>query len=239
MKVNKVTITGADDKTDLAELWALHLHYPFVEWGILFSKNREATQRYPSRTKILEIASYNMPLSAHFCGWHSKEIMNFQNFRLIDELPESFKRVQINYNFWKSDGWQVKWIIDYAHDHPERAIIFQQNASNAPAMELIRANLRSENIHFLYDSSGGRGVSIDYLQIPYNNYTGYSGGIHPENVDDIMSAVYNHKLKDTVWIDMESGVRTENDFDPDKVSNVLSICNNYIQTSPTFSNDKK
>lgn len=163
MKVDKVTITGADDKTDLAELYALWLHYPFVEWGILFSDSREGSSRYPARTKILEIASQGMPLSAHFCGWHSREVMEHQNFKLIDELPESFKRVQINYNFWKSSDWEVKWIIDYAYNNPQRAIIFQQNGSNAPAMELIRAQQLSNNIHFLYDSSGGRGVAIDEL----------------------------------------------------------------------------
>lgn len=235
MTVDRVTITGADDKTEIEELYAMWLHYPFVEWGILFSKSSEATPRYPSRTKILEIASYKeMPLSAHFCGWHSKEVMERQNFRLIDELPPAFKRVQINYNFSKSEGWEVKWILDYASEHQERSIIFQQNGSNASVMELIRAKLRSNNVHFLYDSSGGRGVAINNIMPPFSNYTGYSGGIHPGNIEDILNKIYSHKLKDAVWMDMESGVRTENYLDPEKVNDALYSANKFIRTSPTF-----
>jgi hypothetical protein len=228
MQINRVTITGADDRTDLAELYAMWQLYPFVEWGILFSKSKEATPRYPSKTKILEFASLGIPLSAHFCGWHSRSIMEEQNFRLIDELPSDFSRVQVNYNFHNSNGWQVKWVIDYAAKHPERSIIFQANGSNGAAIELIRANLRSNNIHFLYDSSGGRGTEIDTIYPPFETYTGYSGGIHPGNIEAVIAKLIRHKSKKNIWIDMESGVRTLNYFDPEKVDEVLQICNQYI-----------
>jgi hypothetical protein len=148
---------------------------------------------------------------------------------LIDELPNDFGRVQINYNFHKSDGWQVKWIIDYAADHPERSIIFQANNSNGAAIELIRAKLRSTNIHFLYDSSGGRGTEIDTIYPPFETYTGYSGGIHPGNIEPVVTKLIRYKSRSNIWIDMESGVRTENDFDPEKVGEVLEICNQYIK----------
>lgn len=229
MKIDKVTITGADDKTERAELYALWQHYPFVEWGVLFSKSKEATPRYPSRTKILEFAAWGMPLSAHFCGWHSREVMEGNNFRLVEELPQDFKRIQINYNFHKSDGWQIKGILEWAYNHPERAIIFQYNQSNAAACELMMAKLSSDNIHFLYDSSGGRGTAIDEIRPPFRTYTGYSGGIHPDNIHQVAQKIYKNRLKYNVWIDMESGVRTENEFDTDKVGEVLEICQSYMQ----------
>jgi len=40
MKINKITITGADDRTKISDLVQLQKDYPFVEWGILFSKEQ-------------------------------------------------------------------------------------------------------------------------------------------------------------------------------------------------------
>lgn len=234
MKVDKVTITGADDKTDLAELYALWLHYPFVEWGVLFSKSREGSPRYPTATKITEIASYQMPLSAHFCGWYSQQIMEAQNFKLIDDLPSDFKRVQLNYNFSKSIGWQIKWVVDYAASNQNRSLIFQVNGSNMSAINMIAKHQRSNNIHYLYDSSGGRGTALREIDMPFMSYTSYSGGIGPHNVEEVMDKIYKYKSPQIVGIDMESGVRTENMFAPEKVNDVLFICNKFIKTSPTF-----
>lgn len=228
MKIDRVTITGADNKTATTDLIQLTKEFPFVEWGILFSKNREGEQRYPSRQKIMEFASYDLPLSAHFCGWHSRQVMENFNFTLLKELPKAFLRIQINYNFHKSGDWQVKPVIDWAMNNPDRAIIFQSNQSNGAALELIRANMRSENIHFLYDSSGGRGTEVKEILPTYENYTGYSGGISPQNIEYVCRKIDKHKLKDKVWIDMESGVRTDNELDIDKVKDVLAIVDNYV-----------
>ena len=46
--LTRVTITGADDAVDPGALVALSAEFPFVEWGILFSKSREGEARYPS-----------------------------------------------------------------------------------------------------------------------------------------------------------------------------------------------
>jgi phosphoribosylanthranilate isomerase len=231
MILDRVTITGADDKTDRAELYAMWLLYPFVEWGVLFSKSKEGSPRYPTQTKISEVASFDMPLSAHFCGWYSRSIMEEQNLRIIDNLPPNFKRIQLNYNFQKENNWRLKPIIDYAAHHPERSIIFQANQSNGAAIQLIRATMNSDNIHFLYDSSGGRGVELSNILPPFETYTGYSGGLHPGNVEAVVQKILNHKLKRNVWIDLESGVRTENNFDPGKANEVLQLCEQYIQRS--------
>jgi hypothetical protein len=225
MKITKVTFTGADDRTAVQELADLSELYPFVEWGILFSKNKEGQPRYPSRSKILDFSSIGIPLSAHFCGWHSRSVMEGQNFRLIDELPESFKRIQINYNFHREKNWQVKWVVDYAYNHPERSIIFQANQSNAAAVHLIDSVIKSDNIHFLYDSSGGRGSQIKEIHPPFRTYTGYSGGLSPANVEEVALKIQHNRLKNEVWLDMESGVRTEDKFDLSKAESVSNSIN--------------
>jgi len=230
MRIDRVTITGADEMTDPAELHAMETHYPFVEWGILFSKSKEATPRYPSQKKITEISSFGLKnLSAHFCGWYSSQVMEANNFKLLEDL-QAFNRVQINYNFSKSKDWQVKWIIDWAKEHPEKSIIFQSNGSNLRATSLISSCIISPNIHFLYDSSGGRGLSTAEILPPYRTYTGYSGGLNPDNIRAFMQKVYTNGHPATVWVDMESGVRSENYFDTYKVDEVLSICKEYIES---------
>lgn len=40
MPLTRVTITGADDAVEPAELQALSHEFPFVEWGILHSYKR-------------------------------------------------------------------------------------------------------------------------------------------------------------------------------------------------------
>ncbi len=47
MKIDKVTLTGADDSVRPAELVEISQQYPLVEWGILFSKSQQGTARFP------------------------------------------------------------------------------------------------------------------------------------------------------------------------------------------------
>ncbi|MHB1675039.1 MAG: hypothetical protein ACYCSP_12405 [Acidobacteriaceae bacterium] len=50
MKLETVTITGADDSTDIVELAELSEEFPFVEWGILISaRARKADFAFPQR----------------------------------------------------------------------------------------------------------------------------------------------------------------------------------------------
>ena len=47
MKLDRVTITGADDSVDPLQLRALSLEFPFVEWGILVSHSNTICTSYP------------------------------------------------------------------------------------------------------------------------------------------------------------------------------------------------
>ena len=46
--LDRLTITGPDDKTDIDTLLQLSQYYPFVEWAILYSPTRQGSERYPS-----------------------------------------------------------------------------------------------------------------------------------------------------------------------------------------------
>jgi len=53
MKINKLTITGADDATNQDSLLDFSNNFGFVEWGILFSKTKLGEKRYPTLEPLL------------------------------------------------------------------------------------------------------------------------------------------------------------------------------------------
>lgn len=219
MRINKLTITGADDKTNHEDLVRLSKEYSFIEWGILFSKSKEGEQRYPTREWIAQVALLNLDLSAHFCGWWAKEIVEEGNFYLITILPESFKRIQINYNFKNSKKWKLEPLIEYAIANPSRSIILQYNKSNAPYLDALEG--LPFNINFLYDSSGGRGTTIQSIGHPIlGKYTGYSGGLTPDNIVEVASQIEAVQVNTFVWMDLETGARTENELDIAKCTDI-------------------
>lgn len=223
MKINKVTITGADDKTKIEDLIKLSQRFPFVEWGILFSNGREGTQRYPSKQWIKEVVNYNMNLSAHFCGWWPRQVLEKANYELITSL-KGFDRVQLNYNFSRSRGWDLESLLSNQFDVN---VILQYNGANE---KIIMNTDIPTNTHILYDASGGRGTEIQNINPPVKNlYTGYAGGLNPDNIDNICQLITNHSDSSTVWIDLESGARTNNEFDLDKVEKILEISSSYIK----------
>lgn len=227
-----LTITGADNPVHVKNLVDLTLKYPFVEWGILFSNN-SGRERYPDAQWKQTAESCLNNLSAHLCGWWAKEVLQNQNFNIITELSPSYKRVQLNYNFGKSKGWDLDAVFIYAEAHPERSIILQYNKSNAPVLDSYRNdifNRMPKNIHFLYDSSGGRGTEIKTIDNPIDlSYTGYAGGLNTENIADICKKISIHNSNVDCWIDLESGVRSNNQFDLNKVITVLEKTKPFIE----------
>lgn len=123
MKIKTVTITGADDSTDIEKLVEITKQFPFVEWGILFSPSRNKTgeSRYPTLDWIHEFAervvNYNifapenlqMNASAHLCGGYTSEMLTEGTFNLVKKNLWNiennndaantvvFKRTQLNF----------------------------------------------------------------------------------------------------------------------------------------------
>lgn len=235
MKLKKVTITGADQNTDVNQLVILQDRYPFVEWGILFSASKEGHPRYPTRQWVMDLPE-KLNLSAHLCGQYARMVLEDQNYDTIRLLPPAVKRVQLNYNFQQSTKWNLHKLKLFAESyvvagtHP--AIILQYNKANGATLKkFMAANELPSNIHFLYDSSGGRGTEITDYPPPFKSYTGYAGGLGPDNVERLVSH-YVETEEDThadFWIDMESKVRTDDQFDIEKVQAVLKTCDKYIE----------
>jgi hypothetical protein len=117
MRLDRVTITGADDSIGHpANLIPLTKEFPFVEWGILASRSQNGDgvrgntiffPRYPSFRWIAQLKelsdSNKMNLSLHLCGKWVRDL-------LVGEIsvPSSlldgpaFQRVQLNFHAEKT-----------------------------------------------------------------------------------------------------------------------------------------
>ena len=240
MKINKVTITGADDKTSHLELVRLSKKYPFVEWGILFSASKVGANRYPSIRwieKLREVKTEfdkdaepgkKMYLSGHFCGKYSRDVMS-GTFSEIDFYKGMFKRFQLNFNF-KAAPYKKDLLLDgMKNRYDETIFILQYNKSNASDIDEIIKDYGASNLHCLYDASGGRGKVISEIKEALPVYTGYSGGLNLENVEGVCKIITEHENPVHCWIDMESGVRTNDELDLGKVEKVLETCSKFIK----------
>lgn len=234
MKIDRVSITWADNKVSYNALKNLQNKYPFVEWAILFSQFKSGQQRYPDASYRNELLLWELNLAAHFCGWYSKTVLETKDYSILTRLSEQFKRVQINYNFSSNDKWNLQSFLDFVDTTPEREYILQYNKSNSETLDKAELDGLPSNVHFLFDASGGRGKVIETFPEPFHNiYTGYSGGISVDNIESICALITKTPNEASVWIDMESGVRTENEFDLTKVETILATYANYIAEKVT------
>lgn len=77
MKLKYITLTGADEKTNISDLVDISKEFPFVEWAFLFSHN-SGKPRYPSYGWMLEAISElkDTNLAIHLCGSACSEVLH-------------------------------------------------------------------------------------------------------------------------------------------------------------------
>ena len=232
-----VTITGADDKVDpelldeIAREYSDKLH---VEWGILFSKSREGQPRYPTAQwrerfywATLERGNY-YSIAAHLCGKSVDTFLASYDF-FENEVTMGFNAIQFN----KLTLENRSQIFQFAEMRGENHdIILQYNSNTDILLNGFYEDEVPHAIKILHDASGGNGKS--YLETggwpdapePFASRlaVGYAGGINPENVEQTLTELLK-KHKDHkdgfFWIDLESGARTEDEFDVGKVFDIL------------------
>lgn len=196
-----ITFTGVDEHTDLNELASLSARFP-VEWGVLFSPKRQGSGRYPDFTligKILQLRKKGVKFAAHLCGQFANDVIDGRELGLSLDV---FDRAQIN---------SARKDID-----PARVSRFaaQRRMPVRPILQCRGDFPTSPSVSWLFDTSGGRGESPAAWPTPPCdnspwNLCGYAGGLNPSNVSDAVQAIGAHKGH--YWIDMETGVRNEDD----------------------------
>jgi phosphoribosylanthranilate isomerase len=238
MKLSRVTLTGADDLVNPIEMGRLSEEFPWIEWGILFSRKRAGTARYPSAEWIARLQHVYGSFAAHLCGEEAKEALRGNASWFGQYWNWRFQRVQIN-------GWEPGKAEFIALARVWRGFQFILQAQTETHLEDAAREVQAIGrgtylTNVLYDPSGGRGLApFRWPPIPLA-YThldpavvGYAGGITPENVVETIVTLQtvNVNREGKFWIDLESGVRDEKDqFSFERARALLRAAAPFIQT---------
>jgi hypothetical protein len=226
----RVTITGADDATDISKLVELTLEFPFVEWGILVSNKHQGRRRFPSTAWISRFLKkvvddpVNAKISTHLCGEYVREFLLGQlSWTGVPEVFLKSQRIQINTHgeLYMSTAHMWRSMATVS----SKEFIFQLDTIND---HLLYAGAGGKfKVSGLFDRSHGAGLLPDYWPSPLNGIVcGYAGGLGPHNVADQLPKIAQACANKSFWIDMETQVRTHDDasLDLDKVRTVLKTC---------------
>lgn len=236
MKLKHITFTGIDASTDVQELRAIQEQYPIAEFGVLTSYHwYENGNRYINPQFLCNLWGQELNLALHVCGSAAHDAADGYwdavNSHLIQCLG-LFKRVQLNVANRKDNPYRLASTPDRNTE-----VIIQQKSVNDIKL-FLRSRLElGGKVSVLLDASGGRGIDTPIEVLPTVSYNGnslfkvgYAGGINPDNVADKLAFLMENGQVGDFWIDMESGVRTDDWFDLDKVRKVLEICEPIINT---------
>lgn len=240
MKLDRVTITGADPSVSPGDLVKLSAEYPWVEWGILVSQSSEGTPRFPpvwwTEDLLAATGQGTVRLALHICGRWVRQIMLGQDdmFREwgVEIYTPRFHRVQFNFHAKPHTVDRVKAALLIRSMMSTQQIIVQMdNTGN----EDVMLSLRMVGIDAvpLYDTSGGAGVLPEVW--PDSSrfegiYQGYAGGLGPDTLAAQLPRIAEAAGDARVWIDMERRVRSEDDtrFDLDRVRRSLDLCAPFV-----------
>lgn len=249
MRLDRVTMTGADESIQPAELARLSERYPFVEWGILVSRSAQGSPRYPDQAFIQEVQRHaavnpRVKLSVHLCGHWVRQLLVG-----VDEVPwwvwPYFERAQLNFHAERNACTpealhRVLRDIGAGPLSPDQFIFQIDGQRGNRHLEALYAendgNMTVDAVP-LFDISGGAGVlpatwpRPQYMKTDEAHvYHGYAGGLGPENLAEQLPLIAEAAGDARIWIDMETRVRSNNDrlFDLDKVERCLQIAAPFI-----------
>jgi len=210
-----LTFTGVDERTDLAKLRALSRRWPGrVEFAILLSLSRMGREpRYPDRATVQRFV-FNLPRgecrrAAHLCGtWAAEALLGER----LDDLPivtlAHLDRVQINH---QDDPLAAAGAERFGARNGVRAVLQSRDK---------RAFPESTAVDWLYDCSGGHGIwSVAWPVHAGPALNGFAGGLELGNIGRAIELI---DARGPYWLDMESGVRTDDWFDLEKVEAICS-----------------
>lgn len=230
MKLTRITITGADDAVEPEKLLELSQEFPFVEWGVLASVSRVGTARYPSADWMTRfvLSCRNVPAALHLCGFLARRAIaglhHPDEWPSSPDFPSGWRRIQLN-GFSK---YRLP-MLAVAANYPSTEFILQVQDNDALlyASDLYDGQT---NLSALWDLSGGTGHVITWFPATGLLPMGFAGGIDPENVSEIARHVTQlGAADDPTWLDMESGVRTDDRFDLEKVRRVLDAAAPFVR----------
>lgn len=230
--IDRVTVTGADNSNKIEDLVAIQEKYPFVEWGILMSTHAEGHPRFPTAGWIKKLIEYKdkLNLSGHLCGKWVRDICAGENtfYKNREHLKNVFKRIQLNFHAYQHRIKDEEKFLDVLESFEGAQIIFQFDNVNNDIINFARIN--GIDAVPLFDTSGGAGVLPGEWPEALRMYSGYAGGLSPENLMEQMQRIVEKCGDGPIWIDAETHLRSSDDnvFDLDKVQRFLEIAKPWV-----------
>lgn len=213
MSACAVTITGADDNVSPEAMARLSAEFPAaLEWGVLCSRSRMGTSRYPSIPWVRSVRWLmklkGISLSAHLCGSYARVVMGLEAGTIPIELASGFSRTQVN-GYEPGRAAALPIVRRYGFEY-----ILQARGEAMVGACAADARARTDvPCSVLFDPSGGRGArATEWPAAPAGVCMGYAGGISPANVATVLGEIREaNGGRWPAWIDMESGVRDAGD----------------------------
>lgn len=204
-----ITFTGVDEHTQPGALEVIEERYP-VEWAALLSVSKAGKEpRYPTLSFLKMFVNGKGRRAIHLCGEAAWSFNEGTVSHEIYEILRKATRVQIN---MMSEEYNLDAISKTAA-HFELTAVIQQRRMIWPAFF-------PPNVEPLFDLSGGNGKEARFFPPQPTNYphrVGYAGGLNAGNIALKLRSLEAHRY----WMDMETGVRTQDWFDPRKCREVL------------------
>ena len=224
MKINRVTFTGVDDNTNIEQLVSISKAHPIVEWGILYSQTAQGYKsRYPSVMGPVIKAAMGTgvfdgcKLALHVCGssvWNLLAKHTFETGLLNGLAQGNELRVQLNLSR-HMDATEYTALESLISTYDNVQFIRQVRDGDAGTFGAA----------ILFDGSAGTGKVPDaWPEYPNTmQYVGYAGGLGPDNLATELDRIAEVVGSNSIWIDMESNVRTDDLFDLDKCLRCLEL----------------
>lgn len=219
-----ISMIGIDERTDLDELERLQSLDKRVEFGIITSRKwNENGNRYWNPARFDVLRGRNLNLSVHLCGSVAREAVanNWQPaLELLGNNISLFKRVQLNIK--ECTPPDVKELV-LDIPRPIEEVIIQQRAAYDCGLfyRWMLTHPGDHSVSVLLDGSGGTGKESRIIPLEDVSKVGYAGGIGPDNVARKVIELSRNTGVQDFWVDMESGVRTNDWFDISKAEAVI------------------
>jgi hypothetical protein len=239
-----LSFTGIDDSTDVDRLIREISKYRNsggcieLDFGVLFFPEKQGMPRNPGYFKRLEVVR-QFYSTAHLCG---KSIFNsiletdHHSTSIILEELKTFPCIQLNINARSRvfDTNDVHSIYDrVCYDRYESKTVLQLHSKSEK--DIFSYLDKSEKkygpgdvhnrIQILLDESRGKGITRNDWKVPerLKDYRiRIAGGINADNISDTYKRFTDANQRSPYVIDMESSIRTDDQFDIDKVMQVIN-----------------
>lgn len=224
MNLRYISLTGADNLVEIKDLEAFSEEYPLFECAMLIFAERDGLARNPNIEWRKKLYNSNVKNKAmHVCGSSINQLAQ-EKIEFMKEM-NNFQRVQINLKPQWATEELINSLVKVVEKNPQIEFITQHNELNKQYFHYWE---EVANHSYLYDGSLGKGLSPEiWLSPVIGKRTGYAGGLNVDNIYVNCQKIQLASAEIPIWIDMETGIRTNDQFDLIKAKKVLEIVTNY------------